>query len=120
MNENTSLADRAKALQALRKVAAGIIDAVAAMGHTGAPSGVLYAVLASQGCRIEQYDAVMSGLVQAGMLRKEGHVYFSTGRELVVKNEPVKVGLPYVDAWTREARKGLTFDGEASFTDERI
>lgn len=66
-----------KQIKALKEVCDAIIQAVKAAGSLGAPAGTLYAVLMSAGCTMEQFDKLMSGLVRAGMLRKQGHLYFA-------------------------------------------
>lgn len=85
--------EKLQALKALRAISIAIIDAVAGMGHTGAPAGIVYAALAMEGCTKLQFDNIMAGLCNAGFLRREGQVYFATGREIVAQNEPVKAGL---------------------------
>lgn len=71
-----------KQLQALRGICCAIIEAVEECGHTGAPAGVLFSVLSANGCNKQQFDSLMRGLVATGYLRKDGLVYFSTGREI--------------------------------------
>ena len=71
-----------KQLQALRGICCAIIEAVEECGHTGAPAGVLYSVLSSNGCSKNQFDGLMRGLCAAGYLRLDGVVYFSTGKEI--------------------------------------
>jgi hypothetical protein len=69
-------------LKALRGVCCAVIEAVEECGHTGAPAGVLYSVLSSQGCNKSQFDGLMRGLCGAGYLRRDGMVYFATGKEI--------------------------------------
>lgn len=71
-----------KQLMALRAISIAVIEAVEECGHTGAPAGVLYSVLSSHGCTKIQFDGLMRALVNAGYLRRDGLVYFSTGREI--------------------------------------
>lgn len=66
-------------INALRAVAAAIIDSVKAAGPTGASGGVIYAALMAQGCTLSQYQSIMSGLVRAGMLTQNGDCYFVAG-----------------------------------------
>lgn len=70
---------QAKALQA---IARAIIEAVDAAGTTGAPGGTLYAALMTNGCTLEQFQQIMRGLVQAGMLTVTlaGNVYNVTDK----------------------------------------
>lgn len=86
--------EKLQALKALRAIAAGIVEVVASEGHTGAPSGVIYAAMSVHGCTLQQFEGIMGGLVAAGFLRRDGVIYFATGREIVTQNEPVKAGLP--------------------------
>lgn len=60
----------------LRAIADAILDAVKAGGPMGTPGGTLYAVLMAHGATLQQYEGIMAGLVQAGMLRKSGNLYF--------------------------------------------
>jgi len=62
-------------IAAIRAIADAIVDAVKAAGPTGAPGGVLYAALMAQGCTYNQFTSLMSALVSAGKLTKDGHVY---------------------------------------------
>lgn len=87
-----------KQLQALRAISIAVIEAVEECGHTGAPAGVLFAVLSAHGCSKIQFDGLMRALVNAGYLRKDGLVYFSTGREIGAAPKP--------DAWTAAAPSG--------------
>lgn len=68
-------------IKVLRLVASAIIESVEAAGHTGAPAGHLYAALMRTGMSLHQFEQIMDTLTRKGFLRKEGHVYFSTGRE---------------------------------------
>lgn len=61
-------------VKALRAVAELFIDTVKEAGEHGAPSGVMYAAVCSK-LSLNQYEQIMAGLVCAGRLRKEGHVY---------------------------------------------
>jgi len=68
--------DAAKVLQALKAIGDGIVDAVRAAGPMGCPGGTLYAALMTQGCTLQQFESIMSGLVRAGKLRKSNNLYF--------------------------------------------
>ncbi len=65
--------DQARALQ---QIAKGIIEAC----ETFAPGGVIYAALMSKGCSLNQYQQIMSQLVGAGMLAKDGDCYTATDK----------------------------------------
>ena len=60
---------------ALRGLAAAIVDAVKVAGPTGAPGGILYAALMAHGCTLGQFESIMGAMVSAGMLRKSGQCY---------------------------------------------
>lgn len=66
-------------IKALRLVCDAVIDAVRAAGSLGAPGGVIYAALMGQGCTLSQFESLMSGLVRAGKLHRDGDLYFVTG-----------------------------------------
>lgn len=66
-----------KQYQAIALVLAAVIDAVKAAGPTGAPGGILYAGLMSQGCTLNQFQGLMGMLVKMGKLRQEGDLYFA-------------------------------------------
>ena len=68
--------NQANILQAIRAVCDAIVCAVIAAGSNGAPAGPIYAALMTQGCTLEQFNALMSGLVRAGKLRQDGDLYF--------------------------------------------
>jgi hypothetical protein len=68
--------DQLRALVALRAVADAFLEAVAIAGEDGAPGGVLYAAAMGRLTQ-HQFEQIMAGLVRAGKLRKEGHVYFT-------------------------------------------
>ena len=60
---------------ALRLALQAILDAVKEAGSTGAPGGVLYAALLDR-MSLHQFEQIMSALVKAGKLRREGDLYF--------------------------------------------
>lgn len=64
--------------QTVRAIALAIVDTVREMGSHGAPGGVLYAALMSVGLSLESFQTLMGALVEAGVLRQEGHQYFAT------------------------------------------
>jgi hypothetical protein len=65
----------AQEIAAIRMVAEAIEDAVKAAGPLGAPGGVIYAALMAHGVTLDQYNQLMSGLVRAGRLTRDGHLY---------------------------------------------
>lgn len=62
--------------QALKLVCDGIIQSLKT-NPAGTPEGSLYAVMMSQGCSLEQFQAIISGLCNAGMIRKQGNLLFA-------------------------------------------
>ena len=64
-------------IQAIKMVADAVIEAVQAAGSFGAPGGVIYAGLMAFGCTLQQYESIMSALVQAGKLTRKGQLYFA-------------------------------------------
>ena len=65
----------AEQIRALRAIGDTIIEAVSAAGPVGAPGGHIYAGLMHAGCTLSQYEQIMSGLVRAGLLRRDGECY---------------------------------------------
>jgi hypothetical protein len=65
-------------IKALRAICDAVVDVVRAGGSLGAPGGVIYAALMGQGCTLSQFESLMSGLVRAGKLRRDGDLYFVT------------------------------------------
>ncbi len=63
--------------QALTEVLAALLLAVRAGGHSGVPGGVIYAALMTQGCSLEQFEALMGSLVRMHKVRKSGDCYFA-------------------------------------------
>ncbi len=61
----------------VKQVADSIIESVKACGKDGAPGGILYSALMTQGCTIHQFNSLMGGLCAAGKLRKSGDLYFA-------------------------------------------
>lgn len=57
---------------ALRVIVVTVLQAIAAGGAQGVPSGVLYAALMAQGCTLGQFESLMGALVHAGKVRKQG------------------------------------------------
>jgi hypothetical protein len=66
----------ANQVKAVQLVCSAILEAVKAGGDHGAPGGVIYAALMTQGCTLEQYEGLMGALVRAGRLRRSGELYF--------------------------------------------
>lgn len=62
-------------VQALRSIGRAILEAVKAAGELGAPGGILYAALMAQGCTLNQFQQIMAGMVQGGVLTQDGECY---------------------------------------------
>ncbi len=62
--------------EAVALITVTILEAVKAAGPLGAPGGHLYAAMMGS-CTLAQFQRFMAALVQAGVLRKEGQVYFA-------------------------------------------
>lgn len=69
---------REEAINLLKLVANAIRAAVEAAGSHGAPGGVLYAACMAQGMSLSTFEQIMSGMVEAGVLKKLGQLYFAT------------------------------------------
>jgi hypothetical protein len=63
-------------MQALKAIVESVVEAVKAAGPSGAPGGILYAALMAHGASQSQFESLMAGLVKAGKLTKQGHLYF--------------------------------------------
>lgn len=65
-------------IQALQSIAKGIIES--ATGSVGAPSGVIYASLMSQGATLSQFNSIMDTLTRKGFLLHDAecHTYHAT------------------------------------------
>jgi hypothetical protein len=60
----------------MRKILDAVIDAIKATPE-GTPEGSLYALLLTQGCSLNQFQAIIGALCKAGKIRKEGHLLFA-------------------------------------------
>ena len=65
---------------ALRRIGKVIIEACDAAGGMGAPGGVMYAALMGQGCTLNQFQQIMAGLENAGMVARDGECYIATDK----------------------------------------
>ena len=63
-------------LQAMKAILDAVIDAIKATPE-GTPEGSLYALLMTQGCSLNQFQAIIGALCTAGKIRKEGHLLFA-------------------------------------------
>lgn len=62
---------------ALRAVVAAVLDSIRTAGPLGAPEGVIFAALQTQGCTLRQFQSLIDALVKAGKVRRSGHLLFS-------------------------------------------
>lgn len=62
-------------VRALLAVLDGIMEAVRVAGPMGAPGGVMYAAMMAQGCTLDQFNQIMSAMVRAGKLQRQGDCY---------------------------------------------
>jgi hypothetical protein len=62
--------------QALKLICDGIIESLKT-NPAGTPEGLLYAILMTQGCTLEQFEAIIKALCDAGMIRKQGNLLFA-------------------------------------------
>ena len=69
---------------ALRALAGAVLEAVDVAGDLGAPGGTLYAALMQCGCSFQQYQQIMAGMVNAGLLRMSGECYSTTDKGKVI------------------------------------
>ena len=59
---------------ALRLVVTLVYETVAEQGDAGAPAGVVFAALQTQGCCLSQYQSIEQSLVELGLLTKQNDV----------------------------------------------
>ena len=67
---------KTEAQRALLAICTAIVEAVKESPE-GAPAGSIYLALMEHGCSLAQFEQIMAALVEAGRLRKEGHLYFA-------------------------------------------
>jgi hypothetical protein len=60
----------------MKAILDAVIDAIKA-SPMGTPEGSLYALLMTQGCSLNQFQAIIGALCKAGKIRKEGHLLFA-------------------------------------------
>ena len=69
---------KADAQRAILAICTAIVEAVKESPE-GAPAGSLYLALTEHGCTLAQFEQIMSALVETGLLRQEGHLYYYAG-----------------------------------------
>lgn len=65
---------RDRASRVLALMADAVLEAVAAGGADGVPSGMLYAAFMQAGLSLEQYQAILRGLERAGRITVKNHL----------------------------------------------
>jgi hypothetical protein len=65
-------------IAAVRKIVAAILGAIKAAGDLGAPAGVLYAGLMSQGCSHSQFTSLMASMERGGFITNDDDLYHIT------------------------------------------
>jgi len=63
---------------AVQKLGSAVLEAIEHSGDLGAPSGVMYAALSSQGCTLQQYQSLMGSMKRRGLVSEEGDCYTIT------------------------------------------
>ncbi len=61
--------------RALILIVSAITETIKEAGELGAPGGVMYAALMSQGCTLNQFESIMGALVRMGRVTKDGDCY---------------------------------------------
>lgn len=70
---------------AARLVVLSIYETVAETGSAGAPAGVVFAALQTQGCKLSQYQSVEQTMLNLGLITKDGdllHAVPTKAREM--------------------------------------
>ena len=73
---NTPTAEQKRALIV---IVSAITETIKEAGELGAPGGVLYAALMSQGCTLNQFESIIGALVRLGRITKDGDCYHFVG-----------------------------------------
>ena len=63
--------------QAINTVVRAVLETIQEMGTDGAPSGVLFAALQTQGCTLSQFQSLMGALERAGKVALRYDCYFA-------------------------------------------
>lgn len=62
----------------MQRVVLAILESVTVTDGLGAPAGVMYAALQSHGATLDQFNSMMSGLVEGKLLTHSMDCYFIT------------------------------------------
>lgn len=63
--------------EAIRRIAAAIVETVKEAGELGAPSGIVYAALNANGMTLDTYQQFIGVLVKLGKIRQEGDLLYA-------------------------------------------
>lgn len=58
---------------AAQRIGAVVLETIQDAGELGAPSGVIYAALQTQGCTLNQYQSLLAPLVSRGFVVNDDH-----------------------------------------------
>ncbi len=67
-------------IKAMRMLITAVVETCQASEPFGAPGGLIYSALSTKGFTLIQYEELMAGLVRAGLLKRSGECYRSTGK----------------------------------------
>lgn len=67
-----------EAIRSTQRIGLAVLESIADAGDFGAPSGILYAGLMSQGCSLTQYQSLMSPMEHRGFVQQLGDCYHIT------------------------------------------
>lgn len=62
---------------ALVRAIQAVHETIVECGDAGAPDGVIYAALMTQGCSLEQWERIRDLLVGSGLVEKRGNLLFA-------------------------------------------
>jgi len=65
-------------IQAAQRIGLVVLETIDGADELGAPGGVLYAGLMTQGCTLNQFQSLMGTLQGRGFVRLEGECYHVT------------------------------------------
>lgn len=68
---------REEAVEALKAITTAVLDTVREAPN-GAPEGVMYAAFVARGISLDTFQAIINGMIEFGVIRREGHLIFPT------------------------------------------
>ena len=69
-----------QATRAIKLVVNAILETIRESGDQGAPSGTLYAAMATQGFPLQRYQEFMDTLESMGYVTHRGNIYYATNK----------------------------------------